>query len=66
MATDKTDKSAARALASDSRLAGGVQRRPYHPPVLTTYGHISKLTMASWGSGADGGARASKMRTACL
>ena len=65
MATDESDKLKARGAAKDSELAGVGQRKPYRPPVLTTYGHISKLTMANAGSGADGSTRATKRRT-CL
>ena len=38
-----------------------LQKKPYSPPQLTTYGHISKLTMSGTGGFADGGMpRASK------
>lgn len=65
MATDETDRLMKPAVAKDNRKEGVGKRKPYHPPALITYGHISKLTMANAGSGADGGTRATKMRT-CL
>ena len=47
--------------------ADAVQRKTYSPPLLTTYGHISKLTMAQAGSGNDIGTRSARMmRMACL
>ena len=30
-----------------------LQRKPYRAPVLTVYGHISKLTLGVGGSGGD-------------
>ena len=65
MATNESDKLKARGVAKESELAGVGQRKPYRPPVLTTYGHISKLTMALAGSGADGSNKATMRRT-CL
>lgn len=40
-----------------------LRKKPYQPPQLTTYGHISKLTMTGSGGFADG---ASMRRTKCL
>jgi hypothetical protein len=39
------------------------QKKPYSPPQLTTYGHISKLTTGFTGAYGDGGRR---RRTPCL
>jgi hypothetical protein len=38
-------------------------RKPYHEPVLTEYGSISKLTRGASGSGSEG---AGAMKMACL
>jgi len=42
-----------------------VRKKTYAAPRLTTYGHISKLTMAFAGSGADIGTMATRMKM-CL
>lgn len=51
-----TDKPPARTEVKEIAQAGAVQKKTYCPPVLTTYGHISKLTLGGNGSGNDGGA----------
>lgn len=62
-----TDKLPAQAEVKAEGPAGAVPRKTYSPPLLTTYGHISKLTMAQAGSGNDIGTRsATRMRMACL
>lgn len=62
-----TDKLPAQAVVKQDGSAGVIQRRPYSPPSLTAYGHISKLTMAFNGSGTDGGTRsATRRRASCL
>lgn len=61
-----TDKLRAQADIKESGPAGTVQKKPYSPPQLTTYGHISKLTMAQAGTGNDTSSKATKMRMACL
>ncbi len=60
-----TDKLPSQEVGEEQSPVGTVQKKPYRPPQLTTYGHISKLTMANAGSGADGGRRAARMRV-CL
>lgn len=60
-----TDKLPAQAVVKENGPAGVVRKKPYRSPLLTTYGHISKLTMANKGSGADGGRMAARMRV-CL
>ena len=40
------------------------QKKPYTPPRLTTYGHISKLTTGANGSGFDG--EANPTRNTCI
>ena len=59
------DKLPAQEVVKESAPAGAVQRKPYRPPSLTAYGHISKLTMTGFGTGGDGGAVAG-MRMVCL
>jgi len=59
-----TSKSPVEAVVKESVPAGGVPKKPYCRPLLTTYGHISKLTMGLAGSGTDGGA--GKMMKNCL
>jgi hypothetical protein len=44
---------------------GGSTRKPYRAPQLIEYGSVAKLTQSSAGSGADGSAKAGKMKT-CL
>lgn len=39
------------------------QKKPYSPPQLTSYGHISKLTTGNSGKFADG---LTKRKTKCL
>ncbi len=60
-----TDKLPARAVVKENGPTGTGKKKPYRSPLLTTYGHISKLTMSAKGSGADGGRRAARMRV-CL
>ena len=40
-------------------------KKPYQSPRLTEYGNVAKLTQNTAGSGADGGRKASQMKT-CL
>ena len=61
-----TDKLPDKAVIKENAPAGGAQRKPYHSPLLTTYGHISKLTMSNAGTGNDGSSKWSKRRMACL
>ena len=42
-----------------------VTKKPYRSPQLTEYGNVAKLTQSTAGSGADGGRKASQMKT-CL
>lgn len=64
MATDKLPE---QAVVQENGPAGVAQKRTYRPPLLTMYGHISKLTMSLNGSGTDGGTRsATRMRASCL
>lgn len=63
MATDKIP--AQQVVKEDGPEGGTGKKKPYRSPLLTTYGHISKLTMATAGTGADGGRRAARMRV-CL
>ena len=48
-----TDKVPAQAKVKQDGRTDGAQKKPYRTPVLTTYGHISKLTMSGAGSGTD-------------
>ena len=41
------------------------EKKAYRPPRLTEYGSVAKLTQSTAGSGADGGRKASQMKT-CL
>jgi hypothetical protein len=43
----------------------GRAKKPYRAPQLTEYGSVAKLTQSSAGSGADGGMKASQMKS-CL
>lgn len=43
----------------------GAAKKPYRSPILTEYGSVAKLTQANAGSGADGGMKASQMKS-CL
>jgi hypothetical protein len=51
-----TDKPPARAGVEENARAGAVQKKTYRRPLLTAYGHISKLTLGGAGTGNDGGA----------
>ena len=42
-----------------------LSKKPYRSPQLTEYGNVAKLTQNTAGSGADGGRKASQMKT-CL
>lgn len=58
-----TDKSTAKSDAKEGGATRVLQRKPYRAPQLTTYGHISKLTMGQAGSGNDS---ATKKMAPCL
>jgi len=42
-----------------------VSKKSYRTPQLTEYGNVAKLTQSTAGSGADGGRKASQMKS-CL
>jgi hypothetical protein len=58
------DKLPGQEIVKQDAPAGAVQRKRYSPPLLTKYGHISKLTMGGAGTGTDGGMVG--MRMSCL
>ena len=58
-----TDKVPAQTEVKQDGRTGGAQKKPYLAPRLTTYGHISKLTMGGQGTGTDSKIA---MRMVCL
>jgi len=54
MDPDKSKESSAPGQTAETEA---LPRKPYDPPRLTTYGHISKLTTGSSGTKKDGGTK---------